>query len=124
MERKYDLNQRLIYFASACVDITERLPKTLAGLHIASQMVRSSTSPALHYGEAQAAESSNDFIHKMKICLKELRETLNALQLIELKKWDDPKKLSSVLKECNELVSIFVTSVKTARNNSKQSRRE
>ena len=58
----------------------KNLPKTLAGNHIVSQLVRSSTSPALHYGEAQSAESRNDFIHKMKICLKELRETYNCLQ--------------------------------------------
>ena len=63
MQKKYDLDERLINFASDCIDISEKLPKTLAGNHIASQLVRSSTSPALHYGEAQSAESRNDFIH-------------------------------------------------------------
>ena len=75
IERRYDLEERLIEFASQIIDITEMLPKTLAGNHLGGQLLRSGTSPALHYGEAQAAESPADFIHKMKVCLKELRET-------------------------------------------------
>ncbi|MEQ1677038.1 MAG: four helix bundle protein, partial [Chitinophagaceae bacterium] len=91
----------------------------LAGNHIASQFVRSSTSPALHYGEAQGAESSNDFIHKMKVCLKELRETFNCLRLIKKKFWYDDIKLSALIIENNELISIFVASLKTAQKNRK-----
>ncbi|MEO7984738.1 MAG: four helix bundle protein [Bacteroidota bacterium] len=119
MQRKFDLTERLINFASDCIDQTERLPGTFAGIHIASHLVRSSTSPALHYGEAQAAESPNDFIHKMKVCLKELRETLNCILLIKKKNWDDDIKLATLAKESNELVSIFVASVKTAQKNRK-----
>ena len=70
MERKYDLDERLINFADMIIDISEFLPKTFAGNHIAGQLVRSGTSPALNYGEAQSAESRNDFIHKMKIWQK------------------------------------------------------
>lgn len=119
MEKKYDLDERLINFASDCIDISERLPKTLAGNHISSQLVRSSTSPALHYGEAQSAESRNDFIHKMKVCLKELRETFNCLRLIKKKNWYDEVKLSVLIAESNELISIFVASLKTAQKNRK-----
>jgi four helix bundle protein len=119
MQRKYDLDERLINFASDCIDIAENLPKTLAGNHIASQLVRSSTSPALHYGEAQSAESTNDFIHKMKICLKELRETFNCLRLIRKKNWYDLVILEALIKENNELISIFVASLKTAQKNKK-----
>ena len=119
MQKKYDLDERLINFASACIDISEMLPKTLAGNHIASQLVRSSTSPALHYGEAQSAESRNDFIHKMKVCLKELRETYNCLRLIKKKSWHDDIKLSSLVEENNELIAIFVSSLKTAQQNKK-----
>jgi four helix bundle protein len=119
LQRKYDLNERLINFASDCIDVSEKLPKTLAGSHIALQLVRSSTSPALHYGEAQAAESPNDFIHKMKVCLKELRETFNCLRLIKKKSWCDEVSSSVLIKECNELISIFVTSIKTAQKNRK-----
>jgi len=81
--------------------------------------VRSSTSPALHYGEAQSAESRNDFIHKMKVCLKELRETFNCLRLIRKKGWYDEGKLSGLVGENNELIAIFVSSLKTAQQNKK-----
>jgi four helix bundle protein len=117
VERKYDLEERLINFASDSIDVAESLPKTLAGNHIASQLVRSSTSPALHYGEAQSAESRNDFIHKMKVCLKELRETFNCLRLIKTRNWYDSAKLEVLLSENNELISIFVSSLKTAQKN-------
>ena len=70
MKRKFDLDERLINFASDIIDISESLPKTLAGNHVAGQLVRSGTSPAFNYGEAQSAESRNDFIHKMKISEK------------------------------------------------------
>lgn len=119
MNRKYDLEERLINFASEAIDISETLPKSFAGNHLASQLVRSCTSPALNYGEAQAAESRNDFMHKMKICLKELRETFVCLRLINKKQWCDPGKISTLIKENNELISIFVSSLKTARNKGK-----
>ena len=120
MQKKYDLDERLINFASDCIDVSEKLPKTLAGNHIASQLVRSSTSPALHYGEAQSAESRNDFIHKMKVCLKELRETFNCLRLIKKRSWYDEVKLSGLIAENNELIVIFVSSLKTAQQNKKR----
>ncbi len=119
MLKKYDLEERLINFASECIDVSEGLPKTVAGSHIAHQCVRSSTSPALHYGEAQAAESGNDFVHKMKVCLKELRETFNCLRLIKKKSWYDEAKLTVLISENNELISIFVSSLKTALKNRK-----
>ena len=115
MQRKYDLNERLIAFASNCIDVAESLPKTIAGSHISSQLVRSSTSPALNYGEAQGAESTRDFIHKLKVCLKELRETMNNLQLILFRKWHDVVKLTALIKENDELIAIFVSSLKTAK---------
>jgi four helix bundle protein len=85
MDCKFNLDERLIEFASAVIDIAEALSKTIAGNHIAGQVTRSGTAPCLQYGEAQSAESRNDFIHKMKISLKELRETYNCLRLIKRK---------------------------------------
>ncbi len=117
MKYKFDLDERLISFATAIIDISEILPKTFAGIHIAGQLVRSGTSPALNYGEAQSAESRNDFIHKMKISAKELRETYNCLRIINKKKWCLEEKLMSVIKENNELISIFVKSIETAKKN-------
>ena len=117
MERKYDLDERLINFADMIIDISEVLPKTFAGNHIAGQLVRSGTAPALQYGEAQSAESRNDFIHKMKISAKELRETYNCIRIIKKRKWYAEEKILQVLDENNQLISIFVKSIETAKKN-------
>jgi len=81
----FDLDERLINFASSILELSDRLPQTLAGRHMAGKLIRSGTAPALHYGEAQAAESRKDFIHKMKVALKELRETFNGLKIEDRK---------------------------------------
>jgi four helix bundle protein len=117
MERKFDLDERLINFAVAVINISATLPNSFAGNHIAGQLARSGTSPALNYGEAQSAESRNDFIHKMKISAKELRETYNCLRIIDKKKWYPEDKLLPVLDENNQLISIFVISIETAKKN-------
>ena len=115
---KYDLEERLLDFAVRIIEIVETLPNTRAGNHIAGQLLRCGTSPAPNYGEAQSAESRKDFVHKMKICLKELRETNVWLKIIQrrnlLKRRDE---LEALIVECNELISIFVKSIKTAKNN-------
>ena len=119
--KKFNLEDRLIEFAGIIIKITENLYTTRAGNHIAGQFVRSGTSPALLYGEAQSAESRNDFIHKLKIILKELRETLIALKIIKnvplTKNFDlvDKAKI-----ECNELIAIFLKSIETARKNNEK----
>jgi four helix bundle protein len=121
--RKYDLEDRLIEFAVLIIEIVESLNNTRAGSHIGGQLVRSGTSPALHYGEAQSAESRNDFVHKLKILLKELRESLVALKII--KRVSLTKKMDIVnrgISECNELISIFVKSIETARRNNPKSK--
>ena len=113
--RKYDLEERLIDFAVRIINVVEVLPDTRAGNHIAGQLVRCGTSPASNYGEAQSAESRRDFIHKIKIVLKELRETQVWLKIIQRKKLaKNQEELGALITECNELISIFVTSVKTA----------
>jgi len=117
MDRKYDLEERLIDFGVLMIKTAESLPKSFAGSHLAGQLVRSGTAPALHYGEAISAESRNDFIHKMKIALKELRETNNCLKIIDKISWLDDKMIAPDLKECNELISIFVKSISTAQRN-------
>jgi len=96
------------------------LPKSYTGKHFAGQLVRSGSSPALNYGEAQSAESRKDFIHKMKVALKELRETHICLQIILRKPMvKKTTTLESLIKENNELISIFVKSISTAQKNSK-----
>ena len=80
--KAYDLEDRLVDFATLAIDIVEALPSTRAGNHIAGQLIRCCTSPAANYGEAESAESRKDFIHKMRISLKELRETRVWLRVI------------------------------------------
>jgi four helix bundle protein len=116
-EIKYDLEERLIDFAVIISDIIENLPETRLGNYLAGQLVRSGCSPALNYGEAQSAESRNDFIHKMKIILKELRESMISLKIIERKKLYDLEKVLEAKGECNQLIAIFVKSIETAKKN-------
>ena len=114
--KKYDLQDRLIEYAVKIIKISEKLPKTKAGNHIANQILRSGTSPAPNYGEAQGAESRADFIHKLKISLKELRETEVWLKIIVKSKIIDISIIEPLLKETDELISIFFKSIDTAKN--------
>jgi four helix bundle protein len=121
VRKKYDLEDRLIEFAVSATEIVEILPNTRTGNHMAGQLVRSCTSPALNYGEAQAAESRSDFIHKMKISLKELRETYVNLKFISRKSLvKNELFLQKTLKENDELISIFIRSISTAQENLKK----
>ncbi len=117
-EKKYDLENRLIDFAVRIIKLVESLPKSPVGNHIAGQLLRSGTSPAPNYGEAQSAESRKDFVHKMRVCLKELRETrVWLIILCRLGLLRDSKELEWLIAECNELISIFVASIRTATKN-------
>ncbi len=115
---KFDLEERLIDFAALSIEISKKLPKSVTGNHLASQLVRSGTSPALNYGEAQSAESRKDFVHKIKIILKELRESYICLKIIIRSQLiQDTEKVYIAHSECNELISIFVKTVKTTQDN-------
>ena len=117
-EKGFDLEQRLIAFAVRVMKVAEALPKTLAGQHVRGQILRSGTSPAPNYGEAQAAESRSDFIHKLKIVVKELRETRVWLRMIRSAEMIEPAaKLEPLIAENNELIAIFVKSIQTATKN-------
>jgi len=115
-EKVFDLEDRLIDFPVRIVGIAESLPRTRTGNHIAGQLVRCGTSPSPNYGEAQSAESRADFIHKMKVCLKELREIrVWLLMIARLKLTKATSELDFLINENNELISIFVSSVRTAK---------
>jgi four helix bundle protein len=118
---KYDLEERLINYSVLILDIVDALPDNRGANHLASQLVRSGTAPSLMYGEAQSSESRRDFIHKMRLPLKELRETHNCLKIISRKNYvgTGNEKLIRALSESQELISIFVKSVGTAIKNSK-----
>jgi four helix bundle protein len=116
--KPYDLEDRLIEFSLVILQIVELLPSDKIGNHIGGQLLRSGTSPALNYGEAQSAESKNDFIHKMKVCLKELKETRVALKIIIRKPLiKENKILDKGLNENEELIAIFGKSIETAKRN-------
>lgn len=120
--RVFDLEERLIDFAVRIIRIAESLPKSKVGKHIGGQLIRCGTSPAPNYGEAQSAESRHDFIHKMKLSLKELRETrVWLMTIVKAKLMKPASKLDPLIKENNELISIFVTSINTAKKRSKTS---
>lgn len=112
---KYDLEDRLVRFACICLDVCDLLPNTRAGQNLEYQLSKSGTAPALMYGEAQAAESRADFIHKMKQALKELRESRVNLRIIKEKPLVKAEKVEITFKEANELVAIFTTSIETAK---------
>jgi four helix bundle protein len=110
-QRPYDLEDRLIHFAVDVLNAVESLPSNEAGKYFRSQMIRSGSSPALNYGEAQAAESRRDFSHKMQIVLKELRETQVALKIVGLKGMGDSEAMKELRDESAQLVAICTTIV-------------
>jgi len=109
-----ELEDRLMNFAVMVIGVVEVLPNSKAGNHIAGQLVRSGTSPAPNYGEARSAESRKDFIHKMKISLKELRESVIWLKIVLRKNLVDERLVTKAIAECGELIAIFVSSTRTA----------
>jgi four helix bundle protein len=113
--RKFDLEDRLIRLAVQIVRMADGFPDTKSGRILTDQLIRSGTSSALNYGEAQSAESKRDFVHKLKIVLKELRESSVALKIAgELNFLDGPEDTSQILDECHQLIAIFVKSIQTA----------
>jgi four helix bundle protein len=109
------LEARLIDFAVRVISLANRLGATLAGKHIASQIVRSGTSPAANYSEARSAESRGDFVHKLRIGVKELNETSVWLRICARGALVKPDLLDQLLVECDELKRIFGASLRTAR---------
>ncbi len=117
-DRKFDLEDRLVEFTCRMIDVVETLPNTRAGNYIAGQLIRSSHSPTFNYGEVQAAESMSDFIHKMGVVLKELKECRTALKVIRKKEMIKPiLKLDGIYKETEELIAIIAKSIETAKRN-------
>ena len=108
----------MLEYAAAIVRLTEGMTRTTAGQHVAGQLLRSGTSAFPNHGEAQAAESPADFIHKMSVCLKELRETRRWLRLVQrVPLVAKPDSVIEILSETEELIRIFYRSIQTARKN-------
>ena len=119
--KKSELENRLVRFSVDVISLTENLTEGYASQHLAKQLVRSGTSSALNYGEAQGAPTKKDFIHKISIVLRELRESQNNLRIIHnsgLAKNTD--QIEGILDECSQLTAIFTKTFQTARNNERK----
>jgi four helix bundle protein len=117
-KRKFDLEDRFVDYTCRMIDVVEALPGTRAGNYIAGQLIRSCHSPTFNYGEVQAAESRNDFIHKIAVVLKELKECRTALKIIRRKEMIKPAaKLEPIYTETEELIAIIAKSKETAGKN-------
>ena len=117
-----ELSERLINFAARVGKVVDALPDTRMGRHIAGQFVRCGTSPAPNYEEACAAESRADFIHKLGICLKELRESRSWIRLIIRTELLPEERMGELLDECDQLCNIIAQSIVTAKKNKNNKR--
>jgi len=113
----YDLQERLIDLAVSVSSIYESLPPTRIGKHVAGQLVRCGTAPAPLHSEAQAAESRKDFIHKLGLCLKELRETISWLSYLSKMEIGDLAAIDETIEQNDRAIAIVYTSIKTAKRN-------
>lgn len=114
-ERVFDLEDRLLDFAARIIRVSESMKPTPAGRHVGDQLLRSGTSPFANHGEAEGAESLNDFVHKLRICYKELRESRRWMRLAQRADLlDQPERLTALLDEADELIRIFAASLRTA----------
>src|SRR5207249_2216645 len=116
---RFDLEDRLLEFSARVIRLVDALPNARAANHAAGQLLRCGTSPYGNHGEVEAAESRKDFIHKLKICLKELKETRRWLRLVKKAVILPPPKLAPILYETEELIMIFFSSIRTAERNTK-----
>jgi four helix bundle protein len=116
-KRIYDLEERLLEFSVRAIRLCRNIENSAAGNHISKQLLRASTSPLANHGEAQGAESAKDFIHKLGISVKELRECLRWLKLIKrVPLVEKPELLDALMDETDQLIRIFVASIKTAQS--------
>src|SRR5436190_1011774 len=116
-ERRFDLEERLLEYAVRIIRLVDALPASRAGRHVADQLLRCGTSPLANHGELQGAESRNDFIHKLGLCLKEIREARRWLRLVHRVPLLKPRKIEPLVGETEALIKIFVTSIRTAERN-------
>jgi four helix bundle protein len=113
MAKGDDIQERLICLAVEIIRLCSSLPETRAGNHVAEQLLRSGTSPAANYGEARGAESRRDFIHKLRIVVKELNESIIWLEIVKRSEMLTYDSLELGLNECTELAKIISSSIKT-----------
>ena len=109
-----DIAQRLLSFAVQVLHVLGKLPKSPEAQHVVRQRSRCATAPGAHYEEARGAESRADFVHKVKIADKEMRESRYWLRVIQHAELAPPLDLERVIDEAGQLVAILTASAKTA----------
>ena len=114
MAKGDDIREKLIEFAINALEVCDSLPKTPIGVHISAQLMRCATSAAPNYSEARGAESGRDFLHKLRIVLKELNEAEVWSELIARRGMVDEKKILELSENCRSLCRIIGASVRTA----------
>ena len=122
-QRNEELEKRLIDYTVRILNVAEQLPGTYAGQHFAKQIIRSGSSPALHFGEARGAESRKDYRHKLSILVKEVRETHINLRIICRKQYIPEHLLEEIIDESNQIISIFTATIRTLDKNDKTAKR-
>ena len=121
MRKDEELAERLLQFAVSIVHLCSELPQNNAGYHVSRRLLGSGTSPGANYEEARAAQSLADFISKISIVLKELKESRYWLCVILKVPLMKPERASSLFGECEELIAILGKSLSTARQSKKRS---
>jgi four helix bundle protein len=116
-EKRFDLEERLLEYAVRIIRLVDALPATRAGRQVADQLMRCGTSPLANHGELQGAESRKDFIHKLGLCLKEIREARRWLRLVHRVPLLTPSKVDPLIDETESLIKIFAASIRTAERN-------
>ncbi len=116
-KRSYDLEERLLEYAVRIIRLVDALPAGRAGRHVADQLLRCGTSPLASHGELQGAESRRDFIHKLGLCLKEIREARRWLRLVHRVPLLPPVKVAPLVAETEALIKIFAASIRTTKRN-------
>ena len=114
--KKYNLEERLLVYAVRIVRLVDVLPSTRVGRDVSDQLLRCGSSPLANHGELQAAEFLKDFVHKLKVCLKELRGSCRWLRLVHRVPLLPPAKVAPLLQETDELIKIFAASLRTAKS--------
>ncbi len=115
-EKIYDYEDRLVRFAGESALFSEELPETYTSIYYRNQLIRSSGSPVLNYGEAQATVTNKDFIHKMSIVVKELKESRACLKVLAYLKIGQNERREALLKECEELIAIGFSMITKKQN--------
>ena len=116
----FDLEDRLLDFSARIIRLVDALPNTRAANHLSGQLLRCGTSPYGNHGEVEAAESRRDFVHKLRVCLKELKESRRWLRLLQKAGLLPERKMASILRETEELIKIFFASIRTAEKNAER----